>query len=130
MPTLGRNDKCHCGSGKKYKNCCLQKDLEEERAKASLPPEEPYEENPSPAIATWKIFVTVTAVLSVIALVVWLALDFPRLAGSIWGCGMLILIVYSAFRNEPTLRREPGDAGNIDFGNRQGIQPVEKKKSR
>ena len=24
---LGRNDPCHCGSGKKYKNCCLDKDM-------------------------------------------------------------------------------------------------------
>lgn len=23
---VGRNDPCSCGSGKKYKNCCLQKD--------------------------------------------------------------------------------------------------------
>ena len=23
---LHRNDPCHCGSGKKYKNCCLEKD--------------------------------------------------------------------------------------------------------
>ena len=23
---VGRNDPCHCGSGKKYKKCCLQKD--------------------------------------------------------------------------------------------------------
>jgi hypothetical protein len=23
---LGRNDPCHCGSGKKYKKCCLDKD--------------------------------------------------------------------------------------------------------
>ncbi len=22
----GRNDPCHCGSGKKYKKCCLKKD--------------------------------------------------------------------------------------------------------
>lgn len=22
----GRNDPCHCGSGKKYKKCCLAKD--------------------------------------------------------------------------------------------------------
>lgn len=21
--TIGRNDSCHCGSGKKYKHCCL-----------------------------------------------------------------------------------------------------------
>ncbi|MFW6401426.1 MAG: SEC-C metal-binding domain-containing protein [Desulfohalobiaceae bacterium] len=25
---IGRNDPCHCGSGKKYKKCCLQKDQE------------------------------------------------------------------------------------------------------
>jgi hypothetical protein len=24
-PRIGRNDPCHCGSGKKYKKCCLQK---------------------------------------------------------------------------------------------------------
>mgnify|MGYP002725586531 CR=1 FL=1 len=23
---LGRNDPCHCGSGKKYKQCCLSSD--------------------------------------------------------------------------------------------------------
>ena len=26
MPKTGRNDPCHCGSGQKYKRCCLQKD--------------------------------------------------------------------------------------------------------
>ncbi|MFO7847250.1 MAG: SEC-C metal-binding domain-containing protein [Balneolaceae bacterium] len=23
---INRNDPCHCGSGKKYKNCCMEKD--------------------------------------------------------------------------------------------------------
>ncbi len=27
---IGRNDPCHCGSGKKYKNCCLEKDKMEQ----------------------------------------------------------------------------------------------------
>ena len=27
----GRNDRCHCGSGKKYKRCCLGKDELAER---------------------------------------------------------------------------------------------------
>jgi tetratricopeptide (TPR) repeat protein len=26
MTKTGRNDPCHCGSGQKYKRCCLQKD--------------------------------------------------------------------------------------------------------
>ncbi len=30
---IGRNDLCHCGSKKKYKNCCLQK---EQQAKKPL----------------------------------------------------------------------------------------------
>jgi len=28
IPKLGRNDPCHCGSGKKYKKCCFAKDQE------------------------------------------------------------------------------------------------------
>jgi len=43
----GRNDPCHCGSGKKYKHCCLQKDEAEAaaaRAKAAA-------EAPAPAAA-------------------------------------------------------------------------------
>lgn len=30
MSTLSRNDLCHCGSGKKYKNCCMNKDKAQE----------------------------------------------------------------------------------------------------
>jgi hypothetical protein len=40
--TVGRNDPCPCGSGKKYKNCCLRKDRDaaeaRERALAVPPP--------------------------------------------------------------------------------------------
>jgi hypothetical protein len=36
-PIPGRNDPCHCGSGKKYKKCCLAKDEEaRQTAKAEL----------------------------------------------------------------------------------------------
>ncbi len=31
MSKLGRNEPCHCGSGKKYKKCCLNKDEEKNR---------------------------------------------------------------------------------------------------
>ncbi|MFO7826689.1 MAG: SEC-C metal-binding domain-containing protein [Cyclobacterium sp.] len=33
---IGRNDPCHCGSGKKYKKCCLHKDEEKEISQTSL----------------------------------------------------------------------------------------------
>lgn len=35
-PKIGRNDLCYCGSGKKYKNCCMKKDQEEARIKDAL----------------------------------------------------------------------------------------------
>lgn len=35
-PKIGRNDLCYCGSGKKYKNCCMKKVQEELLIKESL----------------------------------------------------------------------------------------------
>ena len=35
MAKLGRNDRCPCGSGKKYKSCCLTKDEAAEREQLS-----------------------------------------------------------------------------------------------
>lgn len=56
MAKLGRNEPCHCGSGKKYKKCCLSKDdgearaahaaAEEERIKAAAE-REPAEDVPA-----------------------------------------------------------------------------------
>lgn len=39
----GRNDLCHCNSGKKYKKCCLDKDIEEDREtkRYKPPPRDP-----------------------------------------------------------------------------------------
>ena len=36
MAKTGRNDPCPCGSGKKYKRCCLTKNEEAERALAAV----------------------------------------------------------------------------------------------
>lgn len=49
----GRNEPCHCGSGKKYKHCCLAKDEETERASraqeaSAAPQATPTEDEPSP----------------------------------------------------------------------------------
>jgi len=51
---LGRNDPCHCGSGKKYKQCCLGKDEEKARAaraKAAAEAPVPTAEDTTPAHA-------------------------------------------------------------------------------
>src|SRR5271166_2864634 len=35
---VGRDDPCRCGSGKKYKKCCLAKDQEESTLRAAVDP--------------------------------------------------------------------------------------------
>ncbi len=48
---LGRNDPCHCGSGRKYKHCCLAKDEEAARA-AGAKAAETASASEQPAAAT------------------------------------------------------------------------------
>jgi hypothetical protein len=51
---LGRNDPCHCGSGKKYKQCHLAEDeakARSERAKAAEAAPPPSAETAAPAHA-------------------------------------------------------------------------------
>ena len=33
---IGRNDPCPCGSGKKYKKCCLSKECDRQQAEESV----------------------------------------------------------------------------------------------
>jgi hypothetical protein len=51
MTTPGRNDPCRCGSGKKYKKCCLRRD--DEAAALSAPRKVAPAAAPSPA--TWTL---------------------------------------------------------------------------
>ena len=49
---LGRNEPCHCGSGRKYKHCCLDKDealAQAARAKAEAEADAPSEAAAEPA---------------------------------------------------------------------------------
>jgi hypothetical protein len=47
---LGRNEACHCGSGRKYKRCCLDKDEAAARAaSATAEADAPAEAPPDPA---------------------------------------------------------------------------------
>lgn len=52
----GRNESCHCGSGKKYKHCCLTRDEEDERAArvqqaSDAPPSTPQDDESAPRAA-------------------------------------------------------------------------------
>jgi hypothetical protein len=50
----GRNEPCHCGSGRKYKQCCIDKDAAKataERAKAAAEIDARAPKTPPPASA-------------------------------------------------------------------------------
>ena len=47
MAKIGRNDPCPCGSGKKYKQCCLAKDQAALRATRAAPPVESLTSQPA-----------------------------------------------------------------------------------
>jgi hypothetical protein len=52
MVRPGRNEPCRCGSGRKYKHCCLEKDDKKAaaaRAKAAKEPAAPPSEEAPPA---------------------------------------------------------------------------------
>lgn len=50
MAKAGRNQPCHCGSGKKYKTCCLRNDeaRDAERRSAEAHPTKPPRRRPTP----------------------------------------------------------------------------------
>lgn len=52
---VGRNDKCPCGSGKKYKKCCFGTDKElKTRERIDICEGKPFIETPVKEIGTWK----------------------------------------------------------------------------
>lgn len=59
---IGRNDPCHCGSGNKYKKCCLSKDQERERVLSNISASSlegavplPSPKTPPPSVVTTKL---------------------------------------------------------------------------
>ncbi|MFA5625340.1 MAG: SEC-C domain-containing protein [Bradymonadales bacterium] len=111
-----RNDPCHCGSNLKYKHCCLAKDQEEELATAHMSPvEQELWAETKHKIPTWLIFVVSTILFAAIAGVLYY-LGYMRAAGAVFGCGLLVMVMFSVFRSAPPSRINPGDGGNINFG--------------
>ena len=47
----GRNEPCHCGSGRKYKHCCLEKDAAQASAARAEAAVQETAEAPEPAAA-------------------------------------------------------------------------------
>lgn len=94
----GRNDPCPCGSGKKFKQCCLGKKAEAAQGEKQVLP----------------------IVLAVIAVVLGIVVGVMRDAGSGLVVAISLLLVAGgayAFMNVPPPDPKGGNPGAINFGN-------------
>ena len=95
MP-VGRNDPCPCGSGKKYKHCCLNADT-------------------SSAIK-WRMGPLMCAAVGIIS---GLALFFTQgatVGGPVIAAGIVIPIAWTVFTDPPPVKSNTDDAAAMKFG--------------
>ncbi len=119
---LGRNEPCHCGSGRKYKNCHYNEDREKNR----LPPppvDAATTNNNKPKVVytpppTRNDAVVLLAVAgTIVAAAVGLAYAGYVNWGLAMGIGGLALLgVYIVLRDPPPPRDDPGNPAGLNFG--------------
>ncbi len=98
---VGRNDPCPCGSGRKYKQCHIDK---------------PFEDEVEQAKADMKIPI-VLAVLALIAgIAVGVARGEPGSGAIVVIAGLLGVGGYTVLRKPPGPNEHGGDPGSINFG--------------
>lgn len=122
---LGRNDPCHCGSGKKYKHCHLEADEKAARdARAAARAEaSPAAAAPAPAQTSWTpaddptmkqalaIFVGAVVLGVLVGVMTTASTGF-----TVAGAGGLIALLYAGLKNPPQPHENPGDPAALNFG--------------
>ena len=97
MGAVGRNDPCPCGSGKKYKQCCLGKAPPAARRKRAILP--------------------ILMILAGIVVGAYLGVTRSVTLGLASGVGIVILAgVVISFRDPPPPSAGGSDAAAINFG--------------
>ena len=117
MSQPSRNDPCHCGSGRKYKNCHLRADEAMDRAARGAPVAQDAREAHSSAGGDRALLLL--AGLGVIAAIALGAMSGPRaglLLAAAWAIGVMI---WMSLRDLPPPHENPGDPAALNFG-----QPV------
>ena len=91
-----RNEPCPCGSGKKFKQCCIDK-------------------SPEPATTRWVI--PLIGVFVGIAFGVFMGFRYNISTGFAMGTGLLIIVaIVVAVRSPPPPSGKSGDSAAINFG--------------
>ncbi len=104
---VSRNAPCPCGSGEKYKRCCLQKDEQESRLEAPPPPIE------EPSLPKIPLYLSLGfVVLFALLFGFWKGIGTGLILGA---AGLLGMLIYWGIRGAPA-PREGGDPAGLSFG--------------
>jgi len=121
--TLGRNEPCWCGSGKKYKHCHYQEDRDNEmRALREAAAPVDFEPEPVPAavpsepvdFAARGVMIGIGATLAA-SLGLWIA-GQGSIAAAVLGVGLFAVLVWGAVRKPPPPRTDDQNPAAIGFG--------------
>lgn len=93
--TVGRNDPCPCGSGKKYKNCCMHKPKVDKRSRA--------------------IYWGIAGACVVAGVVVGVMTDF-RTGFAVGGGSLMLFAIVAGVRKPPPPNPNAGNPAGLDFG--------------
>ena len=107
--SVGRNDPCPCGNGKKYKNCCMRLDIRRARLGKPTSEDEDYE----PPSKTVPVAIAVVTLVAAVGMGVAYGLEIGGLFGVV---GALVLGGYFIFRDPPPPRSDGADPSGLNFG--------------
>ena len=106
---ISRNALCPCGSGKKYKYCCLGKPVPGEEGSVEAQTEATREQ------WKWVGYCAVSGLLVSIAAGFWRDAYTGLVVAAAW---TLASVAFLIFRNPPPPNDNPGNPAGLDFGRR------------
>ena len=105
---IGRNDLCPCGSGKKYKHCCLGQTFSVDGGVVVTEKEEAASNKRS------AIMILAAGVVLSIGVGFWKGTYTALIVAAAWALGSA---AYLSFRNPPPVNENAGDPAALNFGN-------------
>ena len=99
---VSRNAPCPCGSGKKYKHCCLGLENTQMGTVA-------------PRVERTRTISILTAIGAALTAAAWYAEDLS-LAITVAGASAVLGVGYLIFTNPPPPRKDAGNPAGLDFG--------------